>query len=582
MSSVYRLRLYFSLCIVLLLCLSNAVADGLEPRLEISVSDDAVETNIRKLINPARYECSVESWQLERFRKQVERQTELTLQAFGYYHGHTNIRIEHSASCWLLQLDIDAGPRVVVHSLNIDLSGELGTLPASNSLQENSPLQVGVPLNHADYTQIKSDIKNLAARYGFFSGEFSQSLLEIDPLKNQAKIILHFNAGPRSVFGNISVQQTEFDDQFIAQFIKIGTGQPYDRNELLVQQQVLNGSGYFDSVKVVADTAQVNDGNTVPVNIELQAVKRHLTNFGVGASTDTGPRVSFGYNNRRLMRKGHQFSFDTVLSPVRQEVSLDYGIPRGKSGTKRLDFQAGYLYEDVETVEQESFKLALLDTDTYDSGWIRTAFIEYLDEDFIVASTPGSSKLLMPGGRLKKTVADYALFPRNGWHSQGSVRIAGEDTGSSTDLLQLNFSYKHINPLLSGRFLSRINLGVSIVGDFKKLPASLRYFAGGDGSVRGFDYKTLGPLNAAGEVTGGENSLTASLEYEHPVKEKWGLALFIDTGNAFNSWGELDLYTGVGLGVRWHSPIGPIRLDLAQDVTGENSPRLHLSMGLDL
>ena len=574
--------LRLTLCFVLLLARSNVLADDAVPEVQIFGVDKAVEGNIRKLINPARYPCADEDWQLERLLKKTRRHAQLSLQAFGYYHGNIDARIVRTDDCWSLLLDIEAGPRVVVASVSIELSEEFGMLPASKALLESPPLQVGAALNHADYTQIKSDIEDLAARYGFFSGEFSQSLLEIDRDKNQATAILHYESGPRSHLGEISVQQEEFDEALIDQFMLLSAGQPYDRHDLLEQQRTLNGSGYFESVKVVANTGQVQSGAPVAVNIELQPVKQHVYKFGVGASTDTGPRVSFGYKNRRLKGKGHRYGFDTILSPVRREVSLDYGIPRGKAGSKRLDFQVGYLYENVETVEQESFKVALLDTDIYDSGWIRTGFVEYLDEEFVIASTPGSSRLLMPGARLRKTVADNALYPRNGWRSESSLRLAGEDLGSSTDLLQLKFSYKHINPLFTGRVLSRINLGASTVGDFSKLPASLRFFAGGDSSVRGFDYKSLGPFNDAGEVTGGENMVTASLEYEHPIKEKWGLAVFLDSGNAFNDLDELDLYTGAGAGVRWHSPIGPIRLDLAQDVTGENSPRLHLSMGLDL
>ena len=100
--------------------------------------------------------------------------------------------------------------------------------------------------------------------------------------------------------------------------------------------------------------------------------------------------------------------------------------------------------------------------------------------------------------------------------------------------------------------------------------------------MRGFDYKSLGPVNEQGEIIGGKNLLTGSLEYEYPVREKWGLAVFVDSGNAFNNFNDYELFTGVGIGLRWHSPIGPIRLDLAQDVEQERSPRLHLSMGLDL
>jgi len=174
------------------------------------------------------------------------------------------------------------------------------------------------------------------------------------------------------------------------------------------------------------------------------------------------------------------------------------------------------------------------------------------------------------------------VFPRKGYRVNASLRLASNAILSSTNLAQGSISAKFIQPLGKARVLARFDAAATEVGDFNKLPASLRYYAGGDGSVRGFDYKTLGPKNSADEVVGGRNLLTASIEYEYPIKKTWGIAFFVDTGNAFNSFSNYELFTGAGIGVRWHSPIGPIRLDLAQDIEGNENPRLHLSMGLDL
>jgi len=111
------------------------------------------------------------------------------------------------------------------------------------------------------------------------------------------------------------------------------------------------------------------------------------------------------------------------------------------------------------------------------------------------------------------------------------------------------------------------------------LPVSVRFFAGGDNSVRGYGYEELGPTNDEGDVVGGRHLLTGSVEYNHPVVGRWSLAAFMDAGNAFDTFNDYEVFRGVGTGVRWRSPIGPIRVDVARPVDEPGNFRLHISMG---
>lgn len=583
---VQRSHFIRRLLITTVICLSltpglTAFAAEATPSLELTGVDGDPAENIKLSIDLGRYQCTDEEWQLERLKNRVRKQAEKALQALGYYQSKIDLNIKHDNRCWVLVMNVHAGDRVMLSEVQVKVHGDLVELPAYREFAKSLPLQSGKPLNHDDYKKTKSEIEVFAARYGFFNGKFTESRLDIDPKINQAFVTLIFESGPRSHFGEIKINQSSYHEQFIEQYITLKNDAPYDSLALIKQQQILNGSGYFSTVEVTADREHLQE-NRIPVEIRLEPIKQHAYRFGVGASTDIGPRVSFDYKNRRVNRSGHEFGFDSSFSTVRNELTVNYGIPQGKAGADRLDFQAGYLIEDTETSEHESFKLAALQTRVSKSGWVRTAFLEYLYEDFTIADTNRLSKLLMPGFRLQKTVADNTIFPRKGWRLDAGIRLAGEDLLSSTDLLQLTASSKLIYPFGKGRLLARIDLGTSEVDDFDKLPASLRFFAGGDGSVRGFDYKALGPVNEQDEVIGGKNLLTGSLEYEYPVKDKWGLAVFVDSGNAFDDFNDYEIFTGAGFGLRWHSPIGPIRLDLAQDVEQEHSPRLHLSMGLDL
>jgi translocation and assembly module TamA len=132
------------------------------------------------------------------------------------------------------------------------------------------------------------------------------------------------------------------------------------------------------------------------------------------------------------------------------------------------------------------------------------------------------------------------------------------------------------------RLLTRLDLGATWIDQKIELPASLRFFAGGDQSIRGFEYQALGPLNANGEVVGGKQLIVGSLEYDFQVRDRWRVAVFVDSGNAFDNTSAFEFQHSAGIGIRWLSPIGQIRLDLAHPFDAEDSFRLHITMGPDL
>ena len=129
--------------------------------------------------------------------------------------------------------------------------------------------------------------------------------------------------------------------------------------------------------------------------------------------------------------------------------------------------------------------------------------------------------------------------------------------------------------------LVRGQVGLTAEREFAELPASVRFFAGGDNSVRGYDFEALGPADAVGNVIGGSSLATGSFEFEQPLHGRWSLAFFVDSGNAFEG-SRIDAQTGAGIGGRWQSPLGPIRIDLAKALDGEREWRVHVSLGPDL
>ena len=163
------------------------------------------------------------------------------------------------------------------------------------------------------------------------------------------------------------------------------------------------------------------------------------------------------------------------------------------------------------------------------------------------------------------------------------MRGSAESLGSDTSFLRVEGQAKWVRRVLPrSRVILRAAAGAAITDGFLELPPSVRFFAGGDDSIRGYDFESLGPTDADGHVIGGTGKLVVSTEYELDVRPKWSVAAFVDSGNAFDDF-DLEPLTGAGIGFRWQSPVGPVRVDLARPLNGvDRDVRLHVTFGPDL
>ena len=321
---------------------------------------------------------------------------------------------------------------------------------------------------------------------------------------------------------------------------------------------------------------------TIPVSITLTDNNRWSLLAGIGASTDTGPRVRLGVENRRVNQAGHRFRAETEVSRVQQGAGASYQIPLKDPLRERLDFHTSYVNEVTDSQDNERWTTGADYIVELQNRWVTTTSLTYLRETYEVAQEVDQAELIIPGFQLSRVKANDPIYPSFGWRLSSGVRFANRNLSSTASFLQLTNSGKILFPLLGGRVLIRGDLGYTEVTDVRELPASIRFYAGGDSSVRGFAYESLGPLADNGEVIGGRHLATGSLEYDHPITEKWHLAVFTDGGNAFNDINDFEIRSSAGFGIRWRSPLGPIRVDLARAVDESRDWRLHLSMGPDL
>lgn len=560
-------------------CLCSTALAKASLDVKVTPANAAVKANIEAFIGSLGDRDEIA---LRRYRRAAEEQARQAVQALGYYQAEIDSRVLPGDDP-RLQLDVVPGEPVRLRNVNVRVDGEASALKAFR-VPGSKALKPGQPLNHGAYEDAKKLIQNQALRYGFFDGAFTSQRLDIDPRAGVADIELVYASGPRYDLGRVSFQgDTPFDEELLARLVPFSPDTPYDADLVAKLSQNLQASGYFDEVRVDA-LPDPEEGRRIPVKVQLGAVKPRTMGLGVGFSTDVGPRARANWTRHWVNPQGHRLGAETEVSAARQNVGAWYEIPLDPPLTDSLRFTSGFQREELVDVESRRFTLGTQWQSKLPDDWQRVVSLRWEQEsyDFGDGSPDGRSSFLIPGIGYSVTRSDNRLDPSQGYHLQADLRAAKEGILSDADMTYASALAKGLYTLPGGhRVLARVQLGGIATTDFGAIPPSLRFFAGGDQSVRGYDYQTLSPEDRQGNKVGGRYLVVGSAEYQYPVAERWRIAAFVDRGNAMDSLNAA-MKTGAGIGVRWVSPVGPIRLDLAKALDDPGGFRIHFSMGPEL
>jgi translocation and assembly module TamA len=326
------------------------------------------------------------------------------------------------------------------------------------------------------------------------------------------------------------------------------------------------------------------------VTVELAPAKRTVYTAGVFIGTDTGPGIRAGARRRWINRSGHTLDTQALIAAYLKTAQVVYAIPRPGRDHASFNLGAGYRDENTKTSVSRTFSLAANETRDW-HGFIRTIGVHLLSGTFTVGNSGrdtnlpgiehGRSTVLYPEFNLTKKVADNPLFVRHGYAISLTARA---DPGVGTRFAQALASATWIHALgRRDRLILRGDAGITSVEDFAKLPPQLRFFAGGDRSIRGYAYQAIGPRNSYTRVLGGTRLLVASATLEHYFTRDWGIAAFVDSGDAFDGT-DFHASTGAGLGLRWRSPVGMVRIDVGKPIRDPyyHGLQLHIVIGPDL
>lgn len=525
---------------------------------------------------------------LRRYAGTAETQVEDALRALGYYNPAIQWEIieppgEEEKPARLV-LTVQPGEPVRVRSRKVEIEGP--ALDDSDFMRTfpQKPSE-GDVLNHGEYSSLRQTIQNRASRLGYFDGEFTTRRLEVDPENRVADITLIYRSGERYRLGEVSFKEGHgFEEQLLEKFVRFEPGEKFHADKIARLNTDLSNSGYFSGVDIDASPGSAEDG-VIPVNVGLTTRPPRSVAAGVGFSTDVGPRLRGNWREHWINPMGHSRGVETELSVPRQNLSTWYELPLDPPMTDSIRLSAGYQREEIEDVESELLTLGQQWKHQLDNGWQQVASLRWEGERFRIGEDKTEqSTLLLPGLGYSKRQADSPLDPSRGYRIQFDVTGSHRAALSDVDIMHGNFLVKGLYTLADNhRFLARFQFGGVATNRFSDVPPSLRFFAGGDQSVRGYGYETLSPRDEEDVAVGGRFLMVGSAEYQYQFADNWRAAAFVDEGNAIDDLAD-QLATGVGLGIRWISPVGPLRLDIAKGLDPEfgGEWRVHFSMGPEL
>jgi len=567
---------------ILVLLLFTFSAQSNQPVIDIQGTNTAQEKNIRAFLSLTQETCQSPDWRVNSRFNQSDQEIIQALHALGYYQVKIAKQLTNTEDCWQARFKLSIGQPVIIKALQVQIVGEAKQNPAFQHFLTHLPIKLGDILQHQQYEKLKQSLRSLALEYGYLDYHFSNKTLQVFPQQQRAAITLILDSGVRYHFGSITINQTVLDPNFIQRYLDIKQADDYDSQKLATTYNALNNSGYFSAVTVTPKFNQTTQ-HLVPIDILLTAKKRHDYSVGVGFGTDIGPLASFGYQNRRLNRQGDYLSLNLDISPILSSIESYYKMPFMQSRYDYISIGIGYKYERPKTFQSQKAKLSVQYQHSYPGGWRQVLFLDLTDERSHIGDTAQNSKLWVIGGRWHYKQANRVVRPTQGYRTELSLSTSPESWLSDVAFIQLSGQVKLIQSLpWSARLITRANLGVTWANHFNRLPASYRFFAGGIETIRGYAYKKLGSKDAQGKVIGGTLLSVASLEYEQFINADWGIASFIDAGNAYQP-NEISIKIGAGLGLRWNSPIGPVRVDFAVPLSGASSAfQIHFAAGSPL
>lgn len=530
-------------------------------------------------------------------------------QAVGFYDAKFEFKKINQNR---LQVAIKQNSPVLIQSSNIVL---LTKDAGFQKLVEQSSLKKGLIFNHQHYESLKNAISLMAKSLGYFDAKWQASEVKVRLPNNTADINMRFKTGKRYQFGELILldklgqpyysshvkNQIEVNRKVIRRLQTFNVGDDFNQNKLTAFRNQLLATQYFNTVDISLGNHTSQKTGVIPIIVKLDSSKPNTAEAGFGYGTDTGFRIRGSVARNLLNNRGHKISATAEAAQKSQALEVSYTRPFLNPITDTLTYFVG-LERELRNSGLGNVRILNLTAGaqrTIGIGkWQKSYSLKYFYDELStknikekdIVDLPAQFKtgtkqqnLLLLGYGLNRTYLKGGLYPYHGVREYYKAEFGLENFISDVTLLILRSGLSGVESFGKNKkhqVIGSIDLASIVTKDFRKVPYNQRFFAGGDRSIRGYTYKSLSPENDQGFLLGGQHLALSSLEYNRLITRTVRLATFVDFGNAFDKEFNSPIKVGTGIGLRWLSPVGLVRVDAAAGVSEKKPPiRLHFYIG---
>ena len=569
------------LAVALIAFAAHAGAAALEYRVDIEAPAGLAKLLERLSLLRWRADPDMNAERLRRLVDEAVAEAKEALATEGYFSADLSSSIEQSSEPWLVRLRVEPGPRTRVGEVEIRFSGPVTADGEARSLmnrvRQGWTLRRGQPFRQEDWEAAKRGAVRELAGWRYAAAKIASSEAHIDPKAAQARLTIELDSGPPFRFGAIDVTGARrYPAALVVNLAPLKAGDVYDRDRLLLYQQRLLESGYFASVQAEVD-ANPALADAAPLHVAVLEGNSQRIEGGISYNTDVGPRVEARYGNMDIFDSAWRFRSSLRLDQKIKDLRLDFDSPP-RPGAVWQNYFAQAKEQDIQNELTRNLTVGVSHNLSF--GPTPAALVlSATNEDQRIGDQVADTRYAVYfGGRRQLRKTDALVLPRRGY--VGTVEVGGAPaTLASRAFLRGVVSATLFLPVgRSGDLILRGQGGAVLSNALEGIPSNFLFRTGGDQTVRGYAFESLG-VQQAGAIVGGRRLLVGSAEYVFWVSDIWGVAVFADAGDAWDAGLRPDkLAHGYGAGPRFRTPIGPVRADLAYgERTGEW--RLHFSVG---
>lgn len=508
----------------------------------------------------------------------------------GYFSPKSDIKLDSGAEPPLVTITVTAGPRTEVRRADVQVTGPARTASPQQAerVVNEWPMKPGAPFRQEDWASAKDTGLRILQERRYAAATLARSSAAIDADRNAADLAASYESGPAFTLGELKISGTSrYPESIIRNVNPLKPGEDYDAARLLALQRAVQRTPYFSNIVVDIEKDPANAA-LAPVDVKVTEYPTQRIRGGGGYATDTGARVEGRYSHNNVFDRAWVFDSQVRVEQQRQNATVDLAMP--PDGTAYINsVHASAERTTLEGVDLRSRRAGLRRARTTDSDDYTYSLEYYRDQleqlsgaalPADILSAPGSHQALVLGYARTHRRVDDPVFPRSGYIVSGEAGVALKGLLTDQTFFRAYGKLRRYWPVGERDLvLVRGELGAVISkGDNTSVPASLLFRAGGTESVRGYNYQSIGN-SENGTVYPTRYLATAGVEYQHWLNASWGGAVFYDVGTATDSWGEKQLFQGVGVGARWRSPVGPVNVDLAYGIRNKEF-HPHLSLGV--